>query len=99
MNTLPSCIHRGTEASPEHYPCATDRLRHSGIVSASTCRRCPYANVPRRESQGFGDTVHRVTHALRIDAVVGALGIDCGCAGRKQRLNELFPTAETPHPP
>lgn len=48
------------------------------------------------QDQGLGDTIARITSITRIDRlanriaqVVGAE--DCGCANRKQLLNEMFP--------
>ena len=49
-----------------------------------------------QESQGFGDTIAKVTNALGIDKlaeeVAQAMGkSDCGCKKRQQKLNEMFP--------
>lgn len=46
--------------------------------------------------RGLGDTVARFTAATRIDRlaqrIAQAVGAkDCGCAERKQLLNEMFP--------
>lgn len=46
--------------------------------------------------RGLGDTVARFTAATRIDRlaqrIAQAVGAkDCGCAQRKQLLNEMFP--------
>lgn len=49
---------------------------------------CPYANRPRLNPEGLGDTVHKVTHALGIDKLVGDCG---GCQKRMNQLNELVP--------
>ena len=48
------------------------------------------------ESKGLGDTVAKITHALKIDVladkIAKALGEeDCGCKRRQDKLNELFP--------
>ena len=48
------------------------------------------------ESVGLGDTVAKITNTLGLDkvaeSVAHAIGKDdCGCAKRKQKLNELFP--------
>jgi len=49
--------------------------------------------VPK--SRGLGDTVEKVTKALGIKAVVDKIseitGEDCGCQGRKESLNKMFP--------
>jgi hypothetical protein len=50
----------------------------------------------RVEPRGLGDTLKNLTFITGIDKVVekaaSALGIeDCGCKGRQQKLNELFP--------
>ena len=46
-------------------------------------------------NKGLGDTVEAITEATGIKAVVeavsDALGVDCGCAARKEDLNKLFP--------
>lgn len=49
-----------------------------------------------QESQGFGDTIAKVTNALGIDKlaeeVAQSMGkSDCGCKKRQQKLNEMFP--------
>ena len=43
-------------------------------------------------NKGLGDKVEKFTEATGIKAVVEALVDDCGCAARKEKLNELFPT-------
>ena len=92
MSDLPYCIHRGKEVTDGRHVCTTDRLLHSGIVSAQFCReRCPYANVPRLKSRGLGDTIHKITHATGIDAAVHAVVGDCGCGERAEWLNSLKP--------
>lgn len=50
----------------------------------------------KKESEGLGDTVAKVTQALKIDKfadkVAKVLGKeDCGCKRRRKKLNELFP--------
>lgn len=42
--------------------------------------------------KGLGDKIEKFTEATGIKAVVEALVDDCGCAARKEKLNELFPT-------
>lgn len=97
MNAIPECIHRGREIVPGRFECFTDRLVHSGTVAGDTCRRCPYADKPLLKSQGLGDTLHKATHALGIDAVVHAVVGDCGCKERKGWLNRLVPYSEQPN--
>lgn len=51
---------------------------------------------PPEKSKGLGDTISKVTHALKIDKVVDAVtelaGINgCGCDERQEYLNKLFP--------
>jgi hypothetical protein len=51
--------------------------------------------------QGLGDTIARFTAATRIDKlaqrIAKAVGAkDCGCAERKELLNEMFPYKKNP---
>lgn len=85
------CIHRGDEISKGRFKCASDRLIHAGSVDAETCGRCPYVNVPLRESNGLGDTIHKFTHALGFDTFVQSVVGVCGCKERKDWLNRLLP--------
>lgn len=53
-------------------------------------------NKTNEESKGLGDTIAKVTHALKIDVlaekVANILGEeDCGCNRRREKLNEMFP--------
>jgi len=42
-------------------------------------------------SQGLGDTIEKVTEATGIKkAVKWAMGEDCGCDERKEKLNQMF---------
>ena len=48
------------------------------------------------DPEGLGDTIAYLTELLKIDkavkAVTQAMGIeDCGCEGRREKLNEMFP--------
>ena len=47
-----------------------------------------------KEDKGLGDTIERVTKATGIkkavDYVSEKTGKDCGCAARKEKLNERF---------
>ena len=51
---------------------------------------------PSQDSEGFGDTIAYLTNLLKLDkavkSVTEAMGIeDCGCEGRREKLNEMFP--------
>lgn len=52
-----------------------------------------------RKSKGLGDTIEKITEATGVKKVVEAVseatGIDCGCEGRKDLLNKLFPYKQT----
>ena len=53
-----------------------------------------------QESQGFGDTIAKVTHFFRIhkvaEAVAKIAGAEgCGCKERREFLNQLFPYKTT----
>ncbi len=55
--------------------------------------------INNEKSKGLGDTVAKITHALKIDKVAEAAahlaGIEgCGCEERKEWLNQLFPYKE-----
>lgn len=47
------------------------------------------------ESRGLGDTVAKITHATGLDKLAelytSLTGKPCGCAGRQDALNKLFP--------
>ena len=47
------------------------------------------------KSKGLGDSIEKFTKATGIkkvvDTVSKAVGKDCGCAKRKDKLNRLFP--------
>ena len=51
--------------------------------------------LPSHQSKGLGDTVEKLTKATGIkkavDVVSKAVGKDCGCKGRKDKLNKMFP--------
>jgi hypothetical protein len=43
-------------------------------------------------SKGLGDTVEKITKATGIKKLVEKYGpADCGCAQRRDKLNEMFP--------
>jgi hypothetical protein len=49
-----------------------------------------------QESIGLGDTVAKITHALKLDEITAYVAEllgqeDCGCTRRKEKLNQLFP--------
>ena len=53
-----------------------------------------------QESQGFGDTIAKVTHFFRIHKVAEAVAkiagaAGCGCKERREFLNQLFPYKTT----
>jgi len=47
------------------------------------------------KSKGLGDSIEKVTKATGIKAFVErtnrALGKDCGCSARRDKLNKMFP--------
>jgi len=51
--------------------------------------------IPSHQSRGFGDTVEKITKATGVKKIVEtvskAMGKDCGCKGRKDKLNKVFP--------
>lgn len=51
--------------------------------------------MAKRKSKGLGDTIEKITEATGIKAGVEklaqAIGWDCGCDERKEKLNQLFP--------
>jgi hypothetical protein len=53
-------------------------------------------NKISEESKGLGDTIAKVTHALKLDVLAEKVAHamdeeDCGCNRRREKLNELFP--------
>lgn len=56
---------------------------------------------PKAPSQGLGDTIAKITHAVGLDkvaeAVANAVGAeDCGCNKRRELLNNLVPYQAKP---
>lgn len=51
--------------------------------------------MAKRKPKGLGDTIEQFTEATGIKAGVEklaqAIGWDCGCDARKEKLNQLFP--------
>lgn len=48
------------------------------------------------ESKGFGDTVAKATHSLKLDKLAENIAKlagkdDCGCKKRQEKLNQMFP--------
>ena len=56
------------------------------------------ATSRNRKIEGLGDIVARVTEKLKIDVVVKKtaelFGTNCGCDGRRKKLNSRFPIKE-----
>jgi len=52
-------------------------------------------NTRKQPSRGLGDSIEKFTTATGIKAIVEkgarALGKDCGCKERRDKLNQLFP--------
>ena len=70
------------------------------MVNGKTINNDKHNNMenfdPSQKSKGLGDTIAKVTHFFGIDKVADAVaklaGAEgCGCAERKEMLNELFP--------
>ena len=51
--------------------------------------------MAKRKAQGLGDTIEQFTEATGIKAgfekLAQAIGWDCGCDARKEKLNQMFP--------
>tara|TARA_R100001086_G_scaffold169725_6_gene92524 strand:+ start:994 stop:1242 length:249 start_codon:yes stop_codon:yes gene_type:complete len=61
-----------------------------GIPSDETCNRCTKYQGPPR---GLGDRIASVTRATGVDTLVEKVtGGKCGCEGRRQKLNQRFPS-------
>tara|TARA_R100001480_G_scaffold144153_1_gene141999 strand:+ start:111 stop:284 length:174 start_codon:yes stop_codon:yes gene_type:complete len=48
------------------------------------------------KSKGLGDTIAKITSATKLDKIAEDIARilgkdDCGCAGRREKLNKLFP--------
>ncbi len=83
-------MHRGALVGDDRYICTTDRLVHAGQVAGNICRnRCHVVNKPLRNPRGLGDTIHRITHSIGIDSLLGC----GGCKSRREWLNRHFPYA------
>ena len=54
------------------------------------------------KSEGLGDDIHRIATATGIDKVVKKvftiIGSDCGCDGRREKLNK-YPSVLNPRRP
>lgn len=44
----------------------------------------------KKQSEGLGDTIAKVTKATGIDKAIQSITDDCGCEERRQKLNKLF---------
>ncbi len=58
---------------------------------------------PKQESEGFGDTIAKITHATGLDKVADKVAKmagkeDCGCGRRRKTLNEIFPYTKENEP-
>jgi hypothetical protein len=53
------------------------------------------ATARTRKIEGLGDVAAKATEKLKIDVVVKKIaelfGTDCGCDGRRKKLNRMFP--------
>ena len=51
--------------------------------------------MAKRKAQGLGDTIEQFTEVTGIkagvDKLAQAIGWDCGCDARKEKLNQMFP--------
>lgn len=51
--------------------------------------------ISNEASQGFGDTIAKITHATGLDKLAdiytNITGKPCGCQSRQEALNKLFP--------
>jgi hypothetical protein len=46
---------------------------------------------PKKQSEGLGDTIDKITEATGIKTIVKAIaGNDCGCEERRKKLNEKY---------
>jgi len=61
-------------------------------------RMIGYSNatgLPSGQSRGLGDTIEKITKATGIKRIVEgaakAVGKDCGCNKRKEKLNNILP--------
>ena len=51
---------------------------------------------PEEKSKGLGDTIEKITKVMGIKSIVNTINKlrgkkDCGCGGRKHKLNKKFP--------
>lgn len=51
--------------------------------------------VKKSKPKGLGDTIERITEATGVKAIVEKVSeianVPCGCGGRRDALNEMFP--------
>jgi len=99
--TTTSCkvAHPGSGTTCNHYKAnrCTNPLAlplYGDRPSAGVCRQCEhYRGIPR----GLGDVIETAARLLGIKRAVKTVervrGKECGCAERRQALNEKFPTS------
>ena len=85
--------------------CLTHK-RNMHAAQVSECRNKPgyfaayHKGAKQRSDRGLGDTIARITHATGIDRLAkmlaSAIGKDCGCSERQERLNQAVPYREPP---
>ena len=71
-------------------------MKESAPSDKRTKQYKAWAAKHKAASNGLGDQIEKVTKATGIkkavDAVFDAMGKDCGCDKRKEKLNEAFPS-------
>ena len=47
------------------------------------------------ESKGLGDSIEKIARRIRVKQLIDNIGKktgkDCGCKGRREKLNKMFP--------
>lgn len=73
--------------------CLSGHARPDMLPAAcTTCRH--YIGPPR----GLGDVVKSIADATGISAAVERISDDCGCQGRREKLNAVLPFGRVDHP-
>lgn len=71
-------------------------MKESEPTDKRTKKYKEWAAKHKAASNGLGDQIEKITKATGIkkavDTVFDAMGKDCGCDKRKEKLNELFPS-------
>lgn len=82
------CAGQGFDGRPHPSPLDVERFRSLHNIECVKDEKPKSAN-----SRGLGDTVAKITKAIGIDWVVKQISgnKDCGCAGRQEALNTMFP--------